>query len=72
MQTRGSKAGGALRLSSSCEPSVVIPGSPSARLDHGLMLNTGHRLLRFSILKETPTAPETAIPLCDRIYEIVY
>ena len=31
MQIRGSKAGGALRLSSPCKSSVVIPGSPSAR-----------------------------------------
>jgi hypothetical protein len=47
MQIRGSKAGGALRLSSPCKSSVVIPGSPSARLTRGLKLNTGQWLLRF-------------------------
>jgi hypothetical protein len=61
MQIRGSKAdqrrplaGGALRLSSPCEPSVVIPGSPSARLNRCLKPDTGHWLLRFSVLRETP------------------
>ena len=53
MQVGGSQAGGALRLSSPCESSVVIPGSPSARLDRCLKLNTGHWLLRFSVLRET-------------------
>ena len=64
MQIRGSKAGGALRLSLPCKSFVVIPGSPSARLDRCLKLNTGQWqtndvcwLLRFSILKEPPTAP---------------
>jgi hypothetical protein len=54
MQTRGGKAGGALRLSLPCKSSVVIPGSPSARqrtslvrLTRGLKLNTGQWLLRF-------------------------
>jgi hypothetical protein len=36
---------------------MVIPGKPSARLSHHLKLIAGHRLLRFSILKETPHAP---------------
>ena len=54
MQTGGSKAGGALRLSLPCKSSVVIPGSPSARLTRCLKLNTGHWLLRFSVLRETP------------------
>ena len=60
MQTGGSKAGGALRLSLPCKSSVVIPGSPSARLTRGLKLNTGQWqtndvcwLLRFSVLRET-------------------
>jgi hypothetical protein len=44
----GSKAGGALHLSFPCKSSVVIPGTPSARLNHDLKLNTGQRLLRFS------------------------
>ena len=47
IQKRGSKAGGAPRLSFPCKPSVVIPGSPSARLTRGLKLNKGQRLLRF-------------------------
>ena len=51
MQIRGSQAGGALRLSLPCKPSVVIPGSPSARLTRGLKLNTGQWLLRFSVLR---------------------
>ena len=61
IQTRGSKAdqrrplaGGALRLRLPCKSSVVIPGSPSARLNHCLKLNTGQWLLRFSVLRETP------------------
>jgi hypothetical protein len=41
-------AGGALRLTFPSRFSVVIPGSPSARLARGLMLNTERRLLRFS------------------------
>jgi hypothetical protein len=53
MQIGGSKAGGALRLSLPFKSSVVIPGSPSARLTRGLKLNTGQRLLRFSVLRET-------------------
>ena len=74
MQIGGSKAdqrrplaGGALRLSLPCKSSVVIPGSPSARLTpllrgliRGLKLNTGQWqtndvcwLLRFSVLRET-------------------
>jgi hypothetical protein len=72
MHHGGCKAGGALRLSCPWSPSVVIPGSLSARLNHGLMLNAGHRLLRFSILKEIPAAPQTAILFCDRIHEIAY
>jgi hypothetical protein len=62
MQKRGGKAGGALHLSSSCEPSVVIPGSPSARLTRGLKLNTGQWLLRFSVLRETPMTSTFSIP----------
>jgi hypothetical protein len=72
MQHGGGKAGGALRLSVPGSPSVVIPGSLSARLNRCLKPNTGHRLLRFSILKETPAAPQTAILFCDRIYETMY
>jgi hypothetical protein len=48
IQKGGSKAGGALCPSFPCMSSVVIPGSPSARLTHDLKLNTGQRLLRFS------------------------
>jgi hypothetical protein len=40
---------------------VAIPGKPSARLTRHLKLITGQRSLRFSILKETPTAPLKAI-----------
>jgi len=47
IQEGGSKAGGALHLSSQCESSVVIPGIPSARLTRDLKLNTGQRVLRF-------------------------
>jgi hypothetical protein len=54
LQIRGSKAGGALCLSLPCKPSVVISGSPSARLTRGLKLNSGQWLLRFSVLRETP------------------
>jgi len=61
MQTRGSKAGGVLRLSFPCKSSVVIPGSPSARLNHSLMLNTGQWLLRFSVLRETPMTSTLSI-----------
>jgi hypothetical protein len=67
MQVRGRKAdqrrplaGGALRLTLPCKSSVVIPGSPSARLTRCLTLNTGQWqtndvcwLLRFSVLRET-------------------
>jgi hypothetical protein len=62
MQIRGSKAGGALRLSSPCKSSVVIPGSPSARLTRGLKLNTGQWLLRFSVLRETHMTSFPSIP----------
>ena len=62
MQIRGSKAGGALRLSLPCKSSVVIPGSPSARLTRCLKLNTGQWLLRFSVLRETPTTSTLSIP----------
>ena len=48
IQEKGGKAGGALRLSFPCKSSVVIPGNPSARLNHDLKLNTGQRFLRFS------------------------
>jgi hypothetical protein len=41
IQKGGSKAGGALCLSFPFKFSVVIPGSPSARLTHALKLNTG-------------------------------
>jgi hypothetical protein len=37
---------------------MAIPGKPSARLAHHLKLATRQRFLRFSILKETPTAPQ--------------
>jgi hypothetical protein len=62
LQIRGSKAGGALHLSSPCEPSVVIPGSPSARLTRGLKLNTGQWLLRLSVLREIPMTSTVSIP----------
>ena len=69
MQVRGSKPGGALRLSLPCESSVVIPGNPSARqrtslvrLTHGLKLNTGQWLLRFSVLRETPMTSTFSFP----------
>jgi hypothetical protein len=48
---------------------VVIPGSPSARqrtslvrLTHGPKQNTGQRLLRFSVLRETPMTSAIIIP----------
>jgi len=62
MHIRGSKAGGALRLSLPCKPSVVMPGSPSARLTRGLKLNTGQWLLRFSVFRETPMTSTLGIP----------
>ena len=62
MQIRDSKAGGALRLSSPCKSSVVIPGSPSARLTRGLKLNSGQWLLRFSVFRETPMTSTLSIP----------
>ena len=71
MQKGEAKAGGVLYLTFTCGSSVVIPGEPSARLTHHLKLIIGRRLLRFSILKETPTAPNP-YPLCNRIYETVY
>jgi hypothetical protein len=36
---------------------MAISGKPSACLTHHLKLIIGQRLLRFSILKETPIAP---------------
>jgi hypothetical protein len=42
-------------------PCMAICGKPSARLTHYLKLITGQRSLRFSILKETLTAPQKAI-----------
>jgi hypothetical protein len=42
-------------------PCMAIPGKPSARLTHNLKLITGQRCLRFSILKETPTAPQASL-----------
>ena len=62
IQKGGSKAGGALRLSFPCKPSVVIPGSPSARLNRGLKLNNEQWLLRFSVLRETPMTSTINIP----------
>jgi len=62
MQIRGGKAGGALRLSCPCKSSVVIPGSPSARLTRCLKLNTGQRLLRFSVLRGTLMTSTLSIP----------
>ena len=76
MQIRGGKAdqrrplaGGALCLSLPCKSSVVIPGSPSARLTRGLKLNNGQWqtndvcwLLRFSVLRETPMTSILSIP----------
>jgi hypothetical protein len=51
---------------------MVITGKPSARLSHPLWGLTHHlklvirqRFLRFSILKETPAAPQAfLVPLC--------
>jgi hypothetical protein len=40
---------------------MAILGKPSARLTRDLKLINGQRSLRFSILKETPTAPRKAI-----------
>ena len=64
MQKGAVKAGGAVYLTFSSGSSVVIPGKPSARqrtslvrLNRDLKLNTGRRLLRFSILKETLHGP---------------
>jgi hypothetical protein len=37
-------------------PCMAIPGKPSARFNHHLKQVTRQRFLRFSILKETPTA----------------
>jgi hypothetical protein len=62
MQIGGSQAGGALRLSLPCKPSVVIPGSPSARLARGLKLNSGQWLLRFSVLRESSMTSTLGIP----------
>jgi hypothetical protein len=62
MQVRGCKAGGALHLSLPCKSSVVIPGSPSARLTRCLKLNTGQWFLRFSVLRETPMTSILSIP----------
>jgi len=62
MQIGGSKAGGALRLSLPFKSSVVIPGSPSARLTLCLNPNTGHWLLRFSVLRETLMTSILSIP----------
>jgi hypothetical protein len=41
---------------------VAIPGNPSARLTRGVKLNTGHWLLRFSVLRETPMTSTLSIP----------
>ena len=69
MQIRDGKAGGALRLSLPCKSSVVIPGSPSARLTRGLKLDTGQWqtndvcwLLRFSVLREAHMTSTLSIP----------
>jgi hypothetical protein len=44
---------------------MAIPGKPSARLTHHPKLIIGQRLLRFSILRETPAAPQAFLaPLC--------
>ena len=64
MQIEGGKAGGMLHVTFPCGPSVVIPGKLSARLTHDLKLNTGHLLLRFSILKGTPAAPQAFLAPC--------
>jgi hypothetical protein len=64
MQKGAVKAGGVLYLTFPCGFSVVIPGKPSARFSHYLKLIDGRRLLRFSILKETPTAPEAFLAPC--------
>ena len=56
LQIRGGKAGGALCLSSPCKSSVVIPGSPSARLTRGLKPATEVWRLRCSVFRGTPMA----------------
>jgi hypothetical protein len=59
MQKGGSEGGWRGLISHShIRPCMVIPGKPSARLTHDLTLITGQRFVRFSILKETPTAPQ--------------
>jgi hypothetical protein len=40
---------------------MAIPGKPSARLTLYLRLATRQRFLRFSILKETPAAPQALL-----------
>jgi hypothetical protein len=56
MQKGGSEGGRRGCISDThIRPYMAIPGKPSARLTLDLKLITGQRLLRFSILKETPT-----------------
>jgi hypothetical protein len=58
MQKGGSEGGRRGLISHSHASSwMAIPGRPSARLTRYLKLIIGQGLLRFSILKETPTAP---------------
>jgi hypothetical protein len=40
---------------------MAIPRKPSARLTHDLKRNTGQRLLRFSVLRETPMTSAISI-----------
>jgi hypothetical protein len=59
MQEAGSEGGRRGYISHThTPPCVAIPGKPSARLTHHLRLVTRQRFLRYSILKETPVAPQ--------------
>jgi hypothetical protein len=66
MQKGGSEGGRRGLISHShAWPWMAIPGKPSARLAHHLKLVTRRCFLRFSILKETPAAPQAfLVPLC--------
>jgi hypothetical protein len=57
MQKGGSEGGrGGYISHTHIRPCMAISGKPSARLTRRLKLVTRQRFLRFSILKETPTA----------------
>jgi hypothetical protein len=62
MQKGGSEGGRRGCISHTrIRPHMAIPGKPSARLTHHLELIIGQRVLRFSILKETPTATQSCV-----------